>query len=489
MDLRNLSRFELKRVIETLGERCGNDVVRGAVTSIVGSKTLETVTGDGTAEKNVLDTGNSVEPDANVSKSDMKRKADDVQELVETKKVKIGKKGKKARKPFDMEYFAQRQIALHVTYFGEYYRGFALQDNNDRTVEHQIFQALSKAKLITDPAKCGYSRCGRTDAGVSAMGQIISLCVRSALTQPLPAEASKPATKTREFTGKGLPKQAQGVTDADEIDYPYILNKILPDDILVLGWAPCPSLSFKARFNAESRTYRYYFLRRDLDLNKMREAAKMLEGTHDFRNLCKMDVLNVKNFIRRINEVEVAEMEDPEMCYFRVNGSAFLYNQIRHIAQVLFLVGRRLEEPDIVPYLLDVENNPRKPMYDIAAGEPLNLFESEYPDLSFKYSGRNLSMLRERLDRRYAQFKIKSTMTKQVVDYMSNLQVYGEGKKFAESDHHERYEGDFFNKRSNWRKGYVSLKSRNTQESYEERVDKLSKERKAKVKLYHGWDI
>ena len=38
--------------------------------------------------------------------------------------------------------------------------------------QEQIFIALIKGKLIEDRASANYSRCGRTDKGVSAFGQV-----------------------------------------------------------------------------------------------------------------------------------------------------------------------------------------------------------------------------------------------------------------------------------------------------------------------------
>ena len=52
---------------------------------------------------------------------------------------------------------------------------------------------------------------------------------------------------------------------AQEIDYPVVINSGLPEDIRVLGWCDLPD-TFSARFSARHRTYRYFFPRRDLDI-------------------------------------------------------------------------------------------------------------------------------------------------------------------------------------------------------------------------------
>ena len=92
---------------------------------------------------------------------------------------------------------------------------------------------------------------------------------------------------------------------ATEIRYTHILNRVLPPDIRVLAWAPVET-SFSARFSCLERTYRYFFPCANLDIVTMNYAAQKYVGTHDFRNLCKMDVANgVTNFQRTILSAQV----------------------------------------------------------------------------------------------------------------------------------------------------------------------------------------
>ena len=58
-----------------------------------------------------------------------------------------------------------------------------------------------------------------------------------------------------------------------ELPYVKMLNRVLPQDIRVLEWAPAAE-GFSARFDCKSRTYRYYFSRGTLDVALMAEAAK-----------------------------------------------------------------------------------------------------------------------------------------------------------------------------------------------------------------------
>ena len=55
--------------------------------------------------------------------------------------------------------------------------------------------------------------------------------------------------------------------------------------------------------------YRYYFLRRKYDVDRIRDAVKRLEGEHDFRNFCRIDTINVCDFTRAIFRGDVVEVK------------------------------------------------------------------------------------------------------------------------------------------------------------------------------------
>jgi len=70
------------------------------------------------------------------------------------------------------------------------------------------------------------------------------------------------------------PDETAAKTSAAASELPYIkmLNRVLPQDIRALDWAPAAH-GFSARFNCQSRTYRYYFARGALDVALMADAA------------------------------------------------------------------------------------------------------------------------------------------------------------------------------------------------------------------------
>jgi tRNA pseudouridine38/39 synthase len=212
---------------------------------------------------------------------------------------------------------------------------------------------------------CDYSKCGRTDKGVSAFGQVIGIRVRSnrplgrrketlqedgvpkenrppqgfdTLPRENAVEMGSPALAPSRVNDNGSALEELNIEDpdfeealnfdpiADEIQYPSILNRLLPPDIRILAWCPAPPLDFSARFSCRERQYRYFFTQPVfaptphhlelpfssskaatkvkvgwLNIDAMREAAKLFEGRHDFRNFCKVDPgKQISNFERKI---------------------------------------------------------------------------------------------------------------------------------------------------------------------------------------------
>ena len=351
------------------------------------------------------------------------------------------------------------------------------------TVESLLFAALTKACLVDSRSGSGYTRCGRTDRGVSSGGQVVSLRIRSRalrfdhlmknggvggmidgsmeqlsttpssfssssigccsdalndtgclVSSPPFEEANMPNPSTTSTSSEPLLSspplsstssavywsRSDGLFNTgapfppreEEIDYVSTLNSILPSDIRVLGWTDVPE-NFSARFSATLRTYRYYFIRRDLDLDAMRMAGGVLTGTHDFRNVCKIDIGNTQNFVREILSVKLIEADPTgstgrclggtigytgpvsssssssssssnidaatdstspiSVYYIEVIGRAFLWHQIRCVAALLFHVGRGVETVDTVRALLDISRVPARPQYPMAKESPLIL--------------------------------------------------------------------------------------------------------------------
>jgi tRNA pseudouridine38/39 synthase len=367
------------------------------------------------------------------------------------------KKQRKAPKQFDPSRYTTRLIALKFAYLGGNYNGFEHHANNTTplpTIEEEVWRALHKTRLIFPARKpgqseddvtwdgCEYSKCGRTDRGVSAFGQVIGVRVRSNRPK-LNEKLNEPATRQSDAECADNDTGAESVSQAaleskepvvehaetsppfddigDEIPYVQLLNKVLPPDIRMLAWCARTPAEFSARFDCRERRYRYFFTnpafypmssqKSDpdkppngqimdegrLNIEAMKSAAKRYEGLHDFRNFCKVDPSKqITNFERRIfhagihrvrrdsvdsgaSSTNSTGMASPDLYYFEVRGSAFLWHQVRHLVAVLFLVGQGFETPEIVDKLLNISETPGKPLYEMASDVPLVLWDCIFP--------------------------------------------------------------------------------------------------------------
>ncbi|KAI0277806.1 pseudouridine synthase, partial [Russula aff. rugulosa BPL654] len=354
------------------------------------------------------------------------------------------------RREFNFSAYPTRKIAFKFSYAGSGYGGLAWQTGPTPlpTVEGELFAALAKARLV-DPEGglegCGWERCGRTDRGVSAAGQVISLYVRCS-NRPSLSLSSSPSVTVEEETSAGrkggcltaengsdasptlqqtvTPESSSSLTTGnrgrtsaeqqtsskDRLRYLHTLNAILPPSIRVYAWAPVAP-AFSARFSCRVRHYKYFFsAARNLDIDAMRNAAGRLVGEHDFRNLCKLDpAKQITSFRRRILRADISPLNDDhnnnntaglggggDMHVLDLVGTAFLYNQVRHIMAVLLLIGARLESPSVISALLNVDPNSNnaggeedyreeeppvvtcKPEYQMADPLPLVLWDCVY---------------------------------------------------------------------------------------------------------------
>jgi len=214
---------------------------------------------------------------------------------------------------------------LTLSYDGSGFAGFARQPGLS-TVQGEIESALRtcvRREIETVGA-------GRTDAGVHALGQVMSFA----------ADAGDPA----------------------EPQLLRSLNALTPSGIVVTGVRRA-SGEFSARHSAVAREYRYrivpgpvpplfiapyaWSVPHALDLHAMREAAGHLIGEHDFKSFCVTESARGKRTNRRLDMLEIG----PEMVLgehaitVRVIGNAFLHSMVRTIVGSLVEVGSGRQEP------------------------------------------------------------------------------------------------------------------------------------------------
>lgn len=230
-----------------------------------------------------------------------------------------------------------KRVMLTVAYDGSAYSGWQVQPNAD-TIEGQLNKHLSEL-LGEEITVIGASR---TDAGVHAL---CNLAVFS-------TNARIPAEKIS-----------------------YALNQRLPQDIRIQK-AEEVAEDFHPRKVETRKTYEYciyhakfanpilekysYFVYVPLDLKKMKQAAKMLVGTHDFAGFSTYKP-EVTNTIRTVTNIQILtehpwDKQDCELIRIRVTGNGFLYNMVRIIVGTLVAIGRGQMDIACIAHVLETGN-------------------------------------------------------------------------------------------------------------------------------------
>lgn len=205
------------------------------------------------------------------------------------------------------------RFLLRIEYAGTRYRGWQIQ-TNARTVQGEIAQAAREVLGTTSFELYGS---GRTDAGVHALEQVAHL-----------------------DTGVKIAPHAL----ADR------LNTLLPADINILS-AETVDRRFHARHSATSRSYVYqisrrrtafakpyvWWVREPLDLARMRDAAGIFTGMHDFRAFSDDDPEEKSTKVM----VDALTIDaEGDLLLVRISGSHFIWKMVRRIVGILVEAGK-----------------------------------------------------------------------------------------------------------------------------------------------------
>jgi tRNA pseudouridine38-40 synthase len=209
---------------------------------------------------------------------------------------------------------------LLIQYDGTDFHGWQTQEGL-RTVQGELMRVLS----LLDDREVLVHGSGRTDAGVHAEGQVAS------------------AQLQREITPQKLRNA---------------INGNLARDVRVL-FAEIASEDFHARYSAISKTYVYRLVHgpvmspfwtrfahqeaRPLNLQRMRECARIFNGEHDWTGFSAAQS-DAESRVRTITQLDITDGWDGRgLCHlveFTITANGFLRYMVRSIVGSLVAVGR-----------------------------------------------------------------------------------------------------------------------------------------------------
>lgn len=220
---------------------------------------------------------------------------------------------------------------LTISYDGTRYNGWQRQGNTKDTIQGKLNEIIGK--YLGEEVDLAGS--GRTDKGVHAKGQVASFkCAKFLDIEKFVAD----------------------------------VNGYLPQDIRILDPKPVDE-RFHARLSAVSKTYEYVidngpvadvFARKyswrvedALDVEKMRQAAELLVGTHDFKSFCGNKHLK-KSSVRTITDIIIERNQGKIILQF--TGDGFLQNMVRIMTGTLVEVGLGKREAASMLGILESKN-------------------------------------------------------------------------------------------------------------------------------------
>jgi len=214
------------------------------------------------------------------------------------------------------------KILLRIRYNGTNYCGFQAQPNG---VSVQSVLTESFSRLFGFP--CNITGCSRTDSGVHALGFCAAL------------EPREEERRLQKWCSIPVGRIHRAV------------NVLLPEDIAVSAAAEVED-DFHPRYNVTKKTYEYHIadspardpfqhLRAyhalcavgDAGLEKMRSAAALFVGRHDFSGYMASGS-KITDAVRTVADAGVERRADGMLVY-RVTADGFLYNMVRIMAGTL----------------------------------------------------------------------------------------------------------------------------------------------------------
>ncbi len=247
-----------------------------------------------------------------------------------------------------------RNLKLTLQYDGTRYHGFQIQPNAD-TVQGAIEKSLS-AVTHTPVTVTG---CSRTDAGVHAVMYVCNFYTDF----PIPAQRL-PIVLNNGFLKQGgdikildcreVSNDFNARFDTVSKTYRYVINNIKERDIF-------------------SRNYEWQCTFSQLDVKKMRAAAKYIIGKHDFTSFMTSGA-QVTSAVRTVNYINIKKRGSKITMY--INADGYLYNMVRIITGTLVMAGEGKIKPSDVKKIINQKD--RSFAGPTAPPQGLSLYEVFY---------------------------------------------------------------------------------------------------------------
>ncbi|KAG9489255.1 pseudouridylate synthase 1 homolog [Eleutherodactylus coqui] len=239
----------------------------------------------------------------------------------------------------------KKKHTIQIVYCGSGYHGMQLHYGSPLpTIEGQIVSALVKAQCIPEICSTNlklvrFQRCARTDTGVSALAQVISVRLFESCANPI-----------------------------------EVINSYLPPEIRVIGIKRA-TRGFNAKFMCDARTYSYtlptFALSRNAssapdssfrlsreDFHRTNALLSFYKGSHRFHNFTRGKSSDDPSAWRRIYQISCSEpfvRHEVEFARIVIKGQSFMLHQIRKMVALIIAVMKGSVAPEFLPLSMQPE--------------------------------------------------------------------------------------------------------------------------------------
>ncbi|KAJ3108428.1 tRNA pseudouridine synthase 1 [Phlyctochytrium planicorne] len=281
-------------------------------------------------------------------KSGQKRKREDGNDHPQKRQTRPPKEKKEGDE--DESKVPKRRVAVLLGYCGSGYHGMQLNPNV-ASIELELHKAFAASGVVSpenamEPSKVGFFRCARTDKGVHAAGQVVTLKMRM-IDDPIQKINEHLPDQIRIFDIVKVTSNFNPKNQCDGRLYEYVLPTYIFDPNLntelynvenPVSVKDLPDTRRGFRINVET-------------LERLRSCLNEYSGSHNFHNYtvgCEFKENSAKRYILSFKAFEPFVINDMEWVCLQVNGQSFMLHQIRKMVSMAILLVRYGTPPSFI---------------------------------------------------------------------------------------------------------------------------------------------
>ncbi|KAJ1956472.1 tRNA pseudouridine synthase 1 [Linderina pennispora] len=258
----------------------------------------------------------------------------------------------------------KRKVALLMGFCGTGYQGMQV-NHNAKTIEGDLFRALVDAGAVSpdnagDQKKVQFQRAARTDKGVHAAGQVVSLKMIIEDPEIVSKVNEKLPEQIRVWGYVRVIRSFNAKTMCDSRVYEYLLPTYVFMPPSARNAEVAKTVAYGEREVVEStkeemeekRAYRIT----PEQLEMTRQAFAKYKGTHDFRNFTVTrgcTASNSKRFIMSFTVSDPMVIDGGEWLSLKVQGQSFMLHQIRKMVGLVIMMVRTSTPLTLIDALFD----------------------------------------------------------------------------------------------------------------------------------------